>query len=84
METVAEKHETHVVVLLNTRSVRLDRKKATGLELKDAAISQGVPIERSFALYKLKGNHQTQITDDQVVHLHDGETFRCVHGDDNS
>ncbi len=41
-------HPQHLVdIVVNTRPVEIAGPKATGLQIKEAAITQGVPIELS-------------------------------------
>ncbi|MEO8901170.1 MAG: multiubiquitin domain-containing protein [Polyangiaceae bacterium] len=84
MEAASEKHDHHVVARVNNKPVRLSDHKVSGLDLKQAAINQGVNIKVNYALYRLKGDHQKPVADDQVINVRDNEEFRCVSGDDNS
>ena len=47
MSTSAEAIQEHhlVQISVNNRPVRIEGPKATGLEIKEAAIAQGVPIQ---------------------------------------
>lgn len=68
----------------NTHTVKLPDKKTTGLEIKEASIAQGVPIQLGFVLFRLTGHQQHPVRDDDQITVHDGEEFRCVDNDDNS
>jgi len=83
-EVEAERH--HLVdVVVNKKHVEVEGPKATGLQIKEAAIAQGLDIEITFLLSKKVGDHKTEkIGDDEVVHLHKGEEFVAVADDDNS
>ena len=73
-----------VPILVNHQEVRIRRRVATGLQIKQEAIAQGVAIRVEFVLFKVAGDALQPIKDDQRVHLHERDEFRCVAGDDNS
>lgn len=74
-----------VTVTVNGREVTFTEHKATGLQVKKTAIAQGVPIQIDFALFEVKGSGSLkQIGDDEVVTLHNHQSFRAVAPDDNS
>jgi hypothetical protein len=73
-----------VEITVNRRPVVLDDKHVTGLEIKQAAIAQGVPIELSFQLSEKKGKHLKPVADTDTVTIKTGDEFRAVAGDDNS
>jgi len=76
-------HEIQVTV--NGRAVLLSEKKLTGIEIKQAAIAQGVSIQPDFVLYEVKpGGKLKPIGDQEEVTLHDGVILRAVAPDDNS
>lgn len=78
-------HDPAVTILMNsTHTVKLSDKKTTGLEIKEVAIAQGVPIQLGFVLFRLTGHKQHPVRDDDKITVHDGEEFRCVDNDDNS
>jgi hypothetical protein len=80
----AEKHVT-ITVTVNNRPVRFHQREATGAQIKDTAIAQGVAIEADFALFEDKGHgHLKQISDCEEVTLHEHEKFKAVAPDDNS
>jgi len=80
-----EKPSSEVVtVSVNNNDVRLPEKKVTGLEIKQAAIAQGVNIELGFTLFRVTGSQQHQVRDRDDITVHEGEQFRCVRPDDNS
>lgn len=72
-----EHRENHLVtVLVNDHHVKLLGHKATGREIKTAAIEQGVPMELSFALDELlPDGGRRRIEDDEEVHLRDELRF---------
>ncbi len=82
MPTLVEKM---IVVDVNSMPVSFETHKATGREIKQTAISQGVAIKIDFILYEVKDHDKThEIRDDQVVTLHKKQRFLAVSRDDNS
>jgi len=74
-----------VEITVNRKPVKVPAPKQTGLQIKQAAIDQGVQIELGFQLSEQRGNHQTTIIgDDDEVTVHKGSEFFAVAGDDNS
>lgn len=75
-----------LTIKVNKKPVKVAKRRLTGLEIKQAAIDQGVNIKVSFVLYELKkdGDMGPAIPDDKKVTLHDCDEFRCVAPDDNS
>jgi hypothetical protein len=89
VETICEEHrhkEDHAVtVFVNGHHVKFHRHEETGLEIKLAAIAQGVPIQQDFALFEKRVHHSLKpIGDHESVHLHEQAHFRAVAPDDNS
>jgi hypothetical protein len=87
MSTSAEALLAHrlVDISVNTRPVRIEGPTATGLQIKEAAIAQGVPIQISFQLSEKLGDHRTRIVGDtDVVAVHEHAAFVAVAEDDNS
>lgn len=82
----AEIQKAHLVeIVVNKKPVRVEGPKATGLEIKEAAIAQGVEIELSFQLSEDLGDRKTKIIGDtDTVTLHEGEVFVAIADDDNS
>jgi hypothetical protein len=76
---------TKVVIHVNERPVRLEKRNVTGFEIKQAAISQGVPIQQNFLLMKELGGGRTEVVGDaDRVKVDDQSRFVAVHPDDNS
>ena len=75
-----------MTVKVNNLPVLLQRRQATGAQLKQQAKSQGVAIELDFLLYRIESDGQLSpsIKDDEVMRLSDCAEFRCVAADDNS
>lgn len=77
-------HTAPVTIKVNNHAVILPDKKTTGRAVKEAAIEQGVPIQVGFALFRLTGNQQHPVRDDDALTVHQDQQFRCVDADDNS
>ena len=78
-------HQHLVDIVVNTKSVDIPGPKATGLQIKEAAIAQGVQIQLSFQLSEKLDNHRTKVIGDtDTVSLHEGQVFVAVADDDNS
>jgi hypothetical protein len=81
----ADKHQ--VEILVNERPVKIEKGEWTGIDIKNAAVQQGVPIQSDFVLTLEKPNGQSQIIGDQdTVKIHSGHafTFTAIADDDNS
>lgn len=77
-------NERPVSILVNEKPVSLPDHKATGKQVKQAAIDQGVAIKLDFNLFRVTGHAQHPVGDEETVTLHNGERFRAVAPDDNS
>jgi len=88
MENVAQEKvgkEHLVTITVNEKPVELEGPKASGLEVKQAAITQGVRIELSFVLSEELPNRRTRIVGDtDVVTITKHSRFIAVAPDDNS
>jgi hypothetical protein len=74
-----------ITITVNEKPVRIHAPKATGLEIKQAAIADGVQIELSFQLSEeLPGNRTRIIGDTDEVQLNKHSRFTAVADDDNS
>lgn len=74
-----------VTVHVNERPVVIPGHRATGLEIKTAAIAQGVPIEADFILVEELAHGRTKVIgDDDPVHLGHHSRFLANDGDDNA
>ncbi len=85
--TVAEAnphpHPTEITV--NGRPVTMPGPEASGLEIKEAAIAQGVPIKLDFVLMVEETSGKRRIVKDQEhVGLRHHEHFFAIPADDNS
>jgi hypothetical protein len=82
---VAVAHDHKVEILVNEKPVYVQGRKQTGLSIKDAAISQKVPIQQDFVLSIERGGGKTELVgDDQEIKVHKGERFLAIPNDDNS
>lgn len=74
-----------VLVTVNGRPVELPKEKLNGLEIKEAAIQQGVPIQRDFVLQEELPNGNTRIVGDgEDIEVHPHQKFTAIAPDDNS
>ncbi len=74
-----------IEVAFNEGVVELDPGPATGLEIKQAAIDQGIAIELSFLLTLiLPSGRDRQISNDDIVKIRPGIEFVAIPCDDNS
>ncbi len=79
------KHTHPVAVTVNERPVTLPDRTATGIEIKQAAIAQGVPIQLDFVLQQELPNGQHKVIGDHDdVKLHPRDRFTAIADDDNS
>lgn len=73
-----------VVIHVNERPVTVAHR-VTGLEIKQAAISQGVPIQLDFVLSQELNDRRTKIIGDtDEVSVNEHSRFVAVAPDDNS
>jgi hypothetical protein len=74
-----------VEVVVNNHPVRLARQRVTGLQIKEAAIAQGVYIDLGFQLWEELGEgRERQIGDSNEVTVREGTRFTAIAPDDNS
>ena len=85
MESAAATVHTDLVqIRVNEMPVTVPRE-VTGLQIKQAAIAAGVPIQLDFVLSLELGHGKTKIvTDTESVTVHQGSEFVAVAPDDNS
>jgi Multiubiquitin len=90
MTSTVEQHQEHerghqVTVTVNNKPVSVAGPRVTGLEIKEAAIAQGVAIEADFLLSEELPHGETRIVGDTyVVTVNKHSKFIAVAGDDNS
>ena len=74
-----------VTIEVNTHKVKMPAGPASGLEIKEAAIDQGVKIDVTFVLQlQLPNGSAKVIGDDDKVPLSDHLAFTAIAPDDNS
>ena len=71
-------------VSVNGQPVTLPDREVTGLEVKQAAIAQGLPVGLEFQLSVKRGNRYQVVADDDKIKVHQGQEFLAVAPDDNS
>lgn len=88
MESVNEHEKGHakeVEISVNGRPVKMTGKLATGAEIKQAAVNQGVSIQLNFVLQEELPNGSSKIIGDtDPVHLRPHLKFTAIAPDDNS
>ena len=77
--------EETVEILVNRRPVKITRGERTGLEIKEAAIEQHIPIQLDFVLTLHKAGGETKVIgDNDPVRVHNEQRFTAVADDDKS
>ena len=79
-------HGHEVVVTVNRKPVTLPSNRVSGLEIKRAAIAQGVEIQEDFllTLEAYNGHPARSIADDDVITVTKHSKFTANDGDDDS
>jgi hypothetical protein len=72
------------VIFNKTNVVVLPRRIMTGLQIKAAAIEQGVKIKEDFVLSVVRKGKWDIVGDRDEVRIHEGQKFAAVAPDDNS
>lgn len=74
-----------VTIQVNNKPVNITGPRVTGLEIKQAAVDQGVQIKLDFVLSEIEANGKSHIVgDDDKVTVNKNSKFRAVDNDDNS
>lgn len=85
MDTQVQDKQHVVTVTVNEKPVEIAGPKATGLEIKQAAMAQGVNIQLSFVLSEELPHRKTKIVgDNDEVTVNKNSKFVAVAPDDNS
>lgn len=72
-------------ITVNGQPVVVAKDRLTGLQIKEAAIRAGVPIQVDFVLSEVRpSGEQKIVTDDREVPVKTGDEFWAIPGDDNS
>ncbi len=81
-----EQARTTVTITVNNKPVMLTRHRVTGLEIKQAAIAQGVDIEIDFilTLEAYEDEPARNIDDDEPITVTKHSVFIANDGDDDS
>lgn len=78
---------THTVTItVNDKPVNVQGPRVTGLQIKQAAIDQGVPnIQLNFVLMEQVGPHKTKVIgDNETITVNPHSKFVAIANDDNS
>ena len=82
---VVERPSWPVFITVNRKEVKVDGPRVSGLEIKRAAIEEGLAIELDFQLaMETPDGKQRIIGDSEVVEVTDKAVFFATAGDDNS
>ena len=74
-----------VTIEVNGREVVVADREVTGVEIKEAAISQGVAIQLNFVLQLELANGTSKVIGDNVtMRVHPHMSFTAIAPDDNS
>jgi hypothetical protein len=74
-----------VSILVNDQVVKVPGPRATGLEIKESAIRQGLPIDLGFQLIEELPHDRTRVVgDSDVVEVRNDSRFLALAPDDNS
>lgn len=78
-------HDAHIEIRVNEHEVIVHEHRMTGLEIKQAAIAQNVPIQLDFVLSMDRPHERPKIIgDDEPVTVNKNSKFHAVAPDDNS
>ena len=78
-------HGHQVIIKVHGNPVTVEGPRLTGIQIKEAAIAQGVAIQLNFVLSEELGNHHTRIIgDSEIVTVHPHSSFLAIANDDNS
>lgn len=80
-----DKPAAEVTIKVNNKPVAIIGPRVTGLQIKEAAIAQGVQIDLGFVLsQKLPSGKRKIIGDKDVVTVNKNSCFRAIANDDDS
>jgi len=81
-----ERRDKDVVISVNRKSVTLDSRRVTGMDIKQAAIAQGVEIREDFLLtFEAHGGKEARVVgDDEMITVTAHSVFTANDGDDDS
>ena len=74
-----------VEITINKKKVQIEGPRVTGIQIKEAAIAQGVSIDIAFTLSEVmpSGEHKV-IGDHDTIAVNNHSTFIATANDDNS
>ncbi len=73
-EARAAVHDHEVEIEVNYRRVRVPRK-VTGMAIKQAA-----HVDESFDLYRIEGDDEILVTNEETIEVHEGSKFVATPG----
>jgi hypothetical protein len=74
-----------ITIQVNGHPVRLEGRRHTGLQIKEAAIAQSVKIKPDFILFEILGpGHTREIKDEETVEIKHHSKFDAIPDDDQS
>lgn len=78
-------HRHAVSIVVNSQLVEVLGPRATGLEIKEASLKAGLPIEIGFQLIEELPHGRTRVVGDKdIVEVRPGSQFMALAPDDNS
>ncbi|MDG9711431.1 multiubiquitin domain-containing protein [Streptomyces sp. DH10] len=83
-EDLERRPPSTIPVTINNQTVQLPEREMTGLEIKQAAAAQGLPIDTGFQLSVKHGHRYDVVGDTDTVRIHRNLEFLAVPPDDNS
>ncbi len=83
---MSEHKPPHTIeIVVNGKQVNVPDGEVTGLEIKQAAIAQGLNIQLDFLVFRdLSNGQQVAVKDDEPVRVHHKERFDILSNDDHS
>ncbi|MCC6711852.1 MAG: multiubiquitin domain-containing protein [Candidatus Dadabacteria bacterium] len=82
---VIQRQDSRVKIFINEKPIIVIGYEHTGLDIKQAAIDQGVNIQLDFILSVELGPGRTKIVaDSEMVKVQRGQKFIAIANDDNS
>jgi len=74
-----------IEIIVNGKPVNVPDSDVTGLEIKQAAIAQGLNIQLDFLVFRdLSNGQQVAVKDDEPLKVHHKERFDILCNDDHS
>lgn len=74
-----------IEIKVNGKPVTVPDKEVTGLQIKQAAMAQGLNIQLDFLVFHdLSNGQQVAVKDDELIKVHHHERFDVLCNDDHS